>query len=269
MSAETALHLNQVTVAVRDVRRSVEFYRGLGLVPIVDGEDYARMMTPGNGATLSFHRVDSAVDSDTRIYFECEELDAKVAALGEDGYVFEMEPTDQRWLWREARLRDPDGHPLCLFRAGENRLNPPWRVGAAEDATRPNAMAEVRATVEKLIAAGSSYRVDELERLYHHRLRITKIDETGEVSSLDRDENLEFFRQQREEGAPPLSTEAEFNHVEAMGDRGQVIVTRRMQMGARPEKSIFSLYLLHEDGRWQIERETAFVQPLEVGDEVD
>lgn len=32
------------------------------------------------------------------------------------------------YLWREARLRDRDGHELRLYFAGENRLNPPWRL---------------------------------------------------------------------------------------------------------------------------------------------
>ena len=35
---------------------------------------------------------------------------------------------DQPWLWREARLRDHAGNALCLFRAGRNRREPPWRV---------------------------------------------------------------------------------------------------------------------------------------------
>jgi hypothetical protein len=32
------------------------------------------------------------------------------------------------YLWREAFLRDPDGNVIVLFSAGENRLNPPWRL---------------------------------------------------------------------------------------------------------------------------------------------
>ena len=35
---------------------------------------------------------------------------------------------DQRWLWREAYLRDPAGNVICIFHGGENRRNPPWRV---------------------------------------------------------------------------------------------------------------------------------------------
>jgi len=32
------------------------------------------------------------------------------------------------WLWREAWLYDVDGNKLILYSAGENRLNPPWRM---------------------------------------------------------------------------------------------------------------------------------------------
>ena len=65
------------------------------------------------------------------VYFECGDLDATVAELEAAGYAFEHGPVDQRWLWREARLRDPDGHVICLFHAGENRLDPPWRLREA------------------------------------------------------------------------------------------------------------------------------------------
>jgi hypothetical protein len=44
------------------------------------------------------------------------------------GIKFDQEPTDQSWLWREARLKDVDGNQLILFYGGENRLNPPWRI---------------------------------------------------------------------------------------------------------------------------------------------
>jgi len=46
--------------------------------------------------------------------------------------VFDSAPTDQRWLWREARLGDPDGNRLCLYWAGKNRVDPPWRVGQGD-----------------------------------------------------------------------------------------------------------------------------------------
>ena len=52
----------------------------------------------------------------------------KVEELKQTGIQFDLEPTDQSWLWREARLKDVDGNQLILFYGGENRQNPPWRI---------------------------------------------------------------------------------------------------------------------------------------------
>ena len=122
------MRLNQVTLAVSDLDRSVAFYRGLGLEQIVADDDYARVACPDGESTLSLEQVEAVPPSATTVYFECEDLDGTVSALEEGGLEFEHAPVDQPWLWREARLRDPDGNWLCLFHGGENRLNPPWRL---------------------------------------------------------------------------------------------------------------------------------------------
>ncbi len=124
------MRLNQVTVPATDVARAVRFYRGLGLVQIVDDPpDYARFVCPDGDATFSVHRVDTApAGQRTVVYFECDRLDATVADLRGRGVTFDSEPRDQPWLWREASLHDPDGNLICLYHAGENRLNPPWRL---------------------------------------------------------------------------------------------------------------------------------------------
>jgi len=44
------------------------------------------------------------------------------------GIVFDTDPADQSWLWREAWLSDPAGVKLCLYYAGKNRRFPPWRI---------------------------------------------------------------------------------------------------------------------------------------------
>ena len=67
-----------------------------------------------------------------RVYFDhnaTTPLDDQVARLEAKGLQFTQLPRDERWLWREARLSDPSGNVICLYHAGENRLNPPWRVG--------------------------------------------------------------------------------------------------------------------------------------------
>ncbi len=91
--------------------------------------EYARFEFPFGNSTLSLNQVESIQQpTGLVVYFECEDLDARIAKLKTEGVVFDTGPFDQPWLWREAHLRDPDGNVPCLYRAGVNRRNPPWRV---------------------------------------------------------------------------------------------------------------------------------------------
>jgi catechol 2,3-dioxygenase-like lactoylglutathione lyase family enzyme len=124
------MDLNQVTLPATDVGRSADFYRSLGFTQIVANlPSYVRFECKG-GPTFSLHHVDSVVaDSGVVVYFECAELDKTYDELVTRGIKFDSAPADQRWLWREAYLRDPDGNVLCLYQAGKNRRYPPWRLG--------------------------------------------------------------------------------------------------------------------------------------------
>jgi hydroxymethylpyrimidine/phosphomethylpyrimidine kinase len=124
------MNLNQVTVPCLDLQTSVDFYRRLGLRLIVhDPPRYARFECPAGSSTFSLHLADRAdAASAPVVYFELEDLDQRVKALRAAGLVFESEPRDQPWLWREAYVRDPAGNLLCLYHAGPNRLFPPWRL---------------------------------------------------------------------------------------------------------------------------------------------
>ena len=125
------MELNQVTLPAIDVAASVAFYRRMGFTLIVDAPHYARFKSTVGEATFSIHKEDSIAEpSKTIVYFECAALDRTVAELKAKGLRFTQEPRDEPWLWREARLADPSGNVICLYHAGSNRLDPPWRVGA-------------------------------------------------------------------------------------------------------------------------------------------
>ena len=128
------MHLNQVTLPALDLEASCAFYLNLGFVQIVDTPHYARFEAPdGQGATFSLVPVDAVADSGVTIYFEHQDLDAWVDALIEKGIEFDQRPRDERYLWREAVLRDPAGNRVKLYCAGENRRFPPWRVEKRAD----------------------------------------------------------------------------------------------------------------------------------------
>lgn len=126
------MNLNQVTLPVTDFERSVAFYRDMGFILIVHSPPrYARFECPEGDSTFSLHSEAGRVSSTgVVVYFECPDLDARVQHLLAAGFEFTQLPVDEPWLWREARLADPSGNVICLFRAGGNRRNPPWRMPA-------------------------------------------------------------------------------------------------------------------------------------------
>ena len=122
------MRLNQVTVTLPDLDAGWRFYRALGLTPIVDSRPrYARFVCPDGDSTFSLHHGETR-GGGTTVYFECDDLDAQVATLTAAGIAFTGPAEDRPWLWREAEVFDPGGNRVLLFHAGENRLNPPWRL---------------------------------------------------------------------------------------------------------------------------------------------
>jgi catechol 2,3-dioxygenase-like lactoylglutathione lyase family enzyme len=124
------MNLNQVTIYCEKSVETAEFFQQLGLRLIVDSlPRYARLECPDGESTLSIqHDENTVVTNNVVLYFECDHLDEVVAKLKSIGLTFDENPTDRPWLWRQAYLNDPNGNKICLFHAGENRKNPPWRV---------------------------------------------------------------------------------------------------------------------------------------------
>ena len=129
LDAGGPLRLNQVTVTGTNYERSVDFYKRLGLKQIVDSPpNYARFEASG-GVTFSVQiDAEEKILATTAIYLECDDLDVRVEQLARSGIPFEHGPRNQPWMWREARLRDPDGNIIFLYKAGEARRFPPWRI---------------------------------------------------------------------------------------------------------------------------------------------
>lgn len=124
------MNLNQVTVPTKDLIRSIGFYEKIGLKLIIKAvPTYARFECPEGDATFSIHQVEELPKGEgIMVYFECQNLDTYVKELVEKGITFDELPNDKRWIWREARLKDPDQNQLILYYAGKNRKNPPWRI---------------------------------------------------------------------------------------------------------------------------------------------
>lgn len=119
------MRLNQVSRHCSDLQRSLGFYRQLGLELLACGPQRAHLRCPQGDTTFSLQEV-ALTNADTHsvVYFECDALDQTVENLRAAGLAFDSLPQEQPWRWREAWLRDPDGHPVCLYYAGMQRLQP-------------------------------------------------------------------------------------------------------------------------------------------------
>jgi len=124
------MNLNQITVPVLDVEKSIVFYEMLGLKLIVKAlPHYARFECPEGNSTFSLHQVEDLPKGEgVWIYFEVQNLDEYITAILAKGIKVEELPNDKPWLWRESRLKDHDNNQIIIYFAGKNRINPPWRL---------------------------------------------------------------------------------------------------------------------------------------------
>nr|WP_315171815.1 VOC family protein [uncultured Flavobacterium sp.] len=118
------MNLNQIIVSVKDIEKSIAYYEKLGLKLILRSINYARFECPEGDATFSICLAENELtDFGTTLYFESNNLNQKVNELIEKGIHFEQIPINQKSLWKEAILRDPDNNRIKLFYAGDNKKN--------------------------------------------------------------------------------------------------------------------------------------------------
>jgi catechol 2,3-dioxygenase-like lactoylglutathione lyase family enzyme len=109
--------LDAITIEVKDVRRSVELLRSLGvaLAPAGAGESFTSRRAPE-------FRVDWTVATsaplDIRLGVRCgkpADVDRLTRLFCAAGHRLRRGPTDESWGSRAALLVDPDGHLIELY----------------------------------------------------------------------------------------------------------------------------------------------------------
>jgi len=122
--------LNAIGITVSDLRRSMQFYRLLGLdLPDDPAEDHVEA-TMANGTRLMFDTEEvirsflpnwaRSDGNQVSLAFECAspaEVDEIYARIVGAGFEGEKEPWDAFWGHRYALLGDPDGVRVNLYAA--------------------------------------------------------------------------------------------------------------------------------------------------------
>ena len=115
---------------------------------------------------------------------------------------------------------------------------------------------------EYLIESGTNYNLEALDSIYATELRIIRLDEKGNVTVLNKKENMDFFRSKSQSGCAPLSKQTKFHYAEIKGNRGYVFLTRVMKLTDRWEELKYHIEWEYKDGRWQVTHENVYAQPL-------
>ncbi|WP_109299134.1 hypothetical protein [Aquimarina sp. AU474] len=122
---------------------------------------------------------------------------------------------------------------------------------------KPTNLSEIglKQTIENLIEAGTSFDVEQLDRIYHEDLQVIMIDDQEQKTITDKKSFKELFSSKKENGDPPLNTWRKFNHIEVNNNLGHVIVMRRVNLTGQERKLILSIDLIWSENRWQVTRE--------------
>jgi len=141
-SAKSRIRMEGLTLAVKDVKRSLAFYGGkLGLkVEIDSAPDFALIRADGSGATIGLLAERHANPEGTRaasraqhaaihVELSTDDLDGLYRRLKARGVRFSEPPHDEPWE-RAMQAHDPDGYTVEIAQGRRGRNQPKARRGA-------------------------------------------------------------------------------------------------------------------------------------------
>jgi len=115
MRSDHVQDISAVTLAVRDMARSVEFYEKLGFELFYGGPRSGFSSFKSREAVLNLAAQDGRSPQWWgRIIFRVADADACYESLKSAGLSPEAPPRDAPWGERFFHLRDPDGHELSF-----------------------------------------------------------------------------------------------------------------------------------------------------------
>ncbi|WP_300019393.1 hypothetical protein [uncultured Roseobacter sp.] len=119
----------------------------------------------------------------------------------------------------------------------------------------------IRETIEALIVAGTTSDLRGLDRIYHDDMKIQMIDPDNNLIQHDKDGFISMLQAMNDDTTGNPNTWAEYHDIEASGNVGHVLITRKVHLGGDDRILVPSIDLLFEDDRWQVTREVIFARP--------
>ncbi|EMS74307.1 hypothetical protein H318_14613 [Enterococcus durans IPLA 655] len=117
----------------------------------------------------------------------------------------------------------------------------------------------IKKLTETLIQRGTKFDMEFLEHIYDDSLKFIRISPDNSVEILSKQDNIDFFQGMKDSNAKPLNTEHQILFADKEGNRGNIILKRKMQQLEKEQDFLFNISWLNNDGEWKIIREVVFL----------
>ena len=124
----------------------------------------------------------------------------------------------------------------------------------------------LHAKVQDLIKYGVSANLEELDKIYHEDLVVMDLNNEGRLISMKKQDVLGMLAHVFKGTNPEDHMWSKVHSLTASGDRGHVLIARKIPLGGPQMYIDLSIDFVFEDGRWQVIREVNFSRPdVEMG----
>ncbi|KPB02928.1 nuclear transport factor 2 family protein [Ahrensia marina] len=121
--------------------------------------------------------------------------------------------------------------------------------------------AALRARIEELMQAGVSANMDKLDEIYHDDIVVMDLSIDGQLMTLEKLGFMELLQETFKDKNPEDHLWAKIHSLTVTGDRGHVLISRKIPVGGPKRMIDLSIDFVFEDGRWQVTREVNFSRP--------
>lgn len=119
----------------------------------------------------------------------------------------------------------------------------------------------LQAKVQDLMKYGVSANLEELDKIYHEDLVVMDLSIEGRFISLKKQEVLGMLKEVFKDKSPENNMWSKIHSLTVSGDRGHVLISRKIPLGGPKMHIELSIDFVFEGGRWQVMREVNFSRP--------
>lgn len=121
--------------------------------------------------------------------------------------------------------------------------------------------ATLRSRVDELMNAGVSADMKKLDSIYHEDIVVMDLSIDGRLVTLKKREFMAMLEQTFKGKNPGDHLWAKIHSLTVSGDKGHVLISRKIPVGGPQMMIDLSIDFVFEEGRWQVTREVNFSRP--------